>query len=109
MTTTRKILGQTQTGAAADATLYTAPVGDAVVSTIVVCETNGVAGTFKICPRPSGSTTTTAATAIAWNMPIQPNETITFTIGLTLGSTQVIIVQGSTVNITFSAFGQENT
>lgn len=109
MATVRKILGQTQTGAGADATLYTVPAStDTVVSTIVVCETNGVAGTFKISPK-TATATTTAATAIAWNMAIAANQTITLTLGITLAAASLLVVQGSTANITFSAFGQENT
>jgi hypothetical protein len=109
MTTVRKILGQTQTGAGTDATLYTVPaLTDTVISSITICETNGVAGTFKICPK-TATATTTAATAIAWNQPIGANQTIVLVIGITLAAANLLVVQGSTANITFSAFGQENS
>lgn len=110
MATVRKVLGQTVTGAGTDATLYTVPGStDTVVSSIVVCETNGVAATFKISARGAGGTTTTAATAIAWAMTIPANGTVTLPLGITLQAAATLVVNATTANVTFTAFGQENT
>lgn len=111
MATTRKVLGQAPPGAGpVDATLYTVPgATDAVISTIVAAETNGVATTIKICVRGAGGTTTTAATAIAWNVAIGANSVLTFTLGITLQAAGTIVINAGTVNVTFTAFGQENT
>jgi hypothetical protein len=110
MATTRKVLGQSNPAATTDATLYTVPAAtDAVVSSIVVCETNGVATTFKISARGAGGTTTTAATAIVWSMTIPANGTVTLPLGITLQAAATLVVQAGTANVTFTAFGQENT
>lgn len=110
MATTRKVLGQAASGAGTDSTLYTVPAStDAVVSSLVLCETNGAAATVKISVRGAGGTTTTAATAIVWNLPIAANQTITLTLGITIQAAGTIVIQSSTANVTITAFGQENT
>lgn len=110
MATTRKILGQNKPAAGADATLYTVPaVTDTVVSSIVVAETGGAAATFKICVDSAGGTTTTAAKAVAWSVAIPANGVVTLALGITLAAAATIVVQASTLNCTFTAFGQENT
>lgn len=110
MATVRKQLGQANPAATTDATLYTVPSAtDTVVSTIVVCETNGAAATVKISSRSAGGATTTAATAIAWNLALAANQTLTLTLGITLQAGATIVVQDSTGNVTFTAYGQENT
>lgn len=110
MATTRKILGQSNPATTTDATLYTVPAAtDTVVSTIVITETNGAPATVKICVSSAGTTSTAAARAIAWNLPIAANSTTTLTLGITLAAAAVIVVQDSTGNVTFTAFGQENS
>lgn len=110
MATARKVLGQSNPGAATDATLYTVPAStDAVVSTIVCAETNGAAATVRISVRGGGGATTTAATAIAWNVALGANGVLSFTLGITLQAAATIVVQASTANVTFTAFGQENS
>lgn len=110
MATTRKTLGQSNPATTTDATLYTVPgATDAVVSTIVICETNGAAATVKVCTSAAGATTTAASRAICWNLAIAANSTTTLTLGITLATGATIIVQDSTGNVTFTAYGQENT
>lgn len=110
MATVRKQLGQSNPGAATDATLYTVPaVTDTVVSSIVVAENGGAAATFRISSRSAGGTTTTAATAIAWNVPLAANQVIAFALGVCLQAAATLVVQASTATVTFTAYGQENT
>lgn len=110
MTTVRKTLGQSAPAAATDATLYTVPaLTDAVVSTIVACETNGAATTIKVCTDAAGGVITAVGKAIAWNLPITANGTITFTIGAALAAASTIIVQSASGKVTFTAYGQENS
>lgn len=110
MPTARKILGQTKPAATTDATLYTVPVvTDTVVSSIVVAETGGATATFRICADAGAGVTTVVGKALAWNVTIPANSTMTFNLGITLAAGATLVVQASTANLTFTAFGQENT
>lgn len=110
MATARKILGQSKPGATTDATLYTVPaVTDTVVSSIVVSETGGAIATFRVCAIAAGTTATIAGSSLAWNVSIAANGVITLTLGITLAAGATLVVQASTANVTFTAFGQENT
>lgn len=110
MPTARKILGQSKPAATTDATLYTAPaLTDTVVSSIVVAETGGATATFRICADSAGGTTTVVGKALAWNVVIPANSVMTFNLGITLPAGATLVVQASTANLTFTAFGQENT
>lgn len=109
--TVRKHLGQSVSAAAGAATtLYTVPAAtDAVVSTISATETNGVATTIQICVSGAGTTGLAAARAIVWNLPIAANQTIALTLGITLQAGGVLVQGAGTANVTFNAFGQENS
>lgn len=111
MATSRKVLGQSNPAATTDATLYTVPAStDAVISSIVAAEVGGAAATVKISVRGAGGTTTTAATAVAWNVALAAAQTLVFALGITLQAAGTLVVQASTANgVTFTAFGQENT
>lgn len=110
MATVRKILGQNKPAATTDATLYTVPAAtDTVISSIVVSEVNGVAATFRICVDSAGGTTTVNSKSIAWNVAIPANGIVTLNLGITLPAAATVVIQASTANCTFTAFGQENT
>ena len=106
MSTTYKVLGQSNPAATTDTTLYTVPAAtQTVVSTITVANL-GTSGTFRIAIRPDG-----AAIAnqhyIAYETSLNANDTITFTIGVTLDATDVITVRASNTSFAFQAFGSE--
>lgn len=110
MPTARKILGQSKPAATTDATLYTVPaVTDTVVSSITVAETAGATATFRICADAAGGTTTVVGKALAWNIAIPANSTMTFNLGITLAAAATLVIQASTAGLCFTAFGQENT
>lgn len=110
MATARKVLGASKPAATTDATLYTVPAAtDTVVSTITVAETNGASATFRITVDSAGGAVTTASKTIAWNVALAANQTLTFTLGITLPAGATIVVQASTANVCFMAFGQENS
>lgn len=110
MATVRKILGQSKPGATTDATLYTVPGStDTVISSIVMAESNGAAATFRICVDSAGGTSTAAGKAVAWNVAIPANGIVSLNLGMTLAAAATVVVQASTANVTFTAFGQENT
>lgn len=110
MGTLRKTLGQTQSAAATDATLYTVPAAtDTVISSIVMCETNGAVAKVKVTIDAAGGAVTAAAKSIAWSMPVAANDTAVLQFGGTLAAGTTVVVQSDTGKVTFTLYGQENT
>jgi len=106
MATTYKVLGQSNPTAASDTTLYTVPAStETVVSTITVANL-GTSGTFRIAVRPAGATIANEH-YIAYNVSVNANDSITFTLGVTLQATDVITVRASNAFFAFQAFGSE--
>ena len=106
MATTYKVLGQSNPAAASDTTLYTVPAStETVVSTITVANL-GTSGTFRIAVRPAGATIANQH-YIAYDVSVNANDSITFTIGVTLQATDVITVRASNTSFAFQAFGSE--
>lgn len=109
MATTLKILGQTAPAATTETDLYTCPASTTtVVSTVVVANRSATAATFRVSASVDG-----AATAnkdyLAYDVPLNGNETMAFTLGITIDASDKLRVYASTANLSFSAFGQENT
>lgn len=109
MPTNYKTLGQSAPSATTATTLYTAPSStQAVISTVTVCNRSSTAATFRIAVRPDG-----AALAnqhyVVFDAPIAGNDTVAFTLGITLGDTDVLTVYASSANLSFVAFGSEIT
>ena len=109
MATTYKRLGAAAgNGTIATAsTLYTVPAATAtVISTIVICNTSGTAGTFSI----SSSTTTSfiSGQEIVYQAAIAGNDTVGLTFGATLDATnKYLLVSSSAATVMFSVFGSE--
>lgn len=107
MATNYLVLGQVAPSATTNTTLYTVPSStQAVVSTISVCNRGSISAKFRIAVRPDG-----AALAdqhyVAYDVDIDAGATIPWTIGITMGDTDVITVFSSTPDLSFSAFGSE--
>lgn len=107
MTVSYKVLGQSNPSANTLTTLYTTPSGaNTVVSTISICNLDANSATFRVAVRPTGE-------AIAnkhymnYDTPIPGNDTITATIGMTLGATDIVSINASSSLIAFSLFGSE--
>ena len=108
MASTPKVLGQSAPAATTLTTLYTVPAATSVVaSTLVICN-RGSASFYRIAVRPAG-----AAIAnqhyIAYDVPIGTNVSSTFTIGMSLATTDVVSVYANSANLSFNLFGVENT
>lgn len=109
MPTAYKILGQSAPSATTDTTLYTVPSStQTVVSTISVCNRGTTSATFRIAVRPDGASIANQH-YVAFDVTIDANATIPWTIGLTLDAADVITVRASNANLTFIAFGSEIT
>lgn len=107
MPTVYKVLGQSAPAATTATTLYTVPASNSsVVSTIAVCNRGASSGTFRIAIRPAGATLANQH-YIAYDNIISANSTISFTIGITLATTDVITVYASSADMSFSAYGSE--
>lgn len=109
MATTYKVLGQINPTANTATTLYTVPAStQTVVSTISVCNQNSAATTFSIAVQPAGATIA-AKHYLNYQTPIPGNDSITITIGLTLGNTDVVSANVGNGNVSIHAYGSELT
>lgn len=107
MASTYKVLGQQAPSATTATTLYTVPSAtNTVVSTMVVCNRGAVSDSFRLAVRPAGASLANEH-YIAYDTTIPGNETISLTLGMSLGATDVITVYGGSANISFTAFGVE--
>lgn len=104
-----KVLGQVATDATTLTTLYTAPSNtQAVVSSITICNRGGASTTFRIAVRVAGEALASKQ-YLYYDQAISANETFIATIGLTLDETDVLSVYAGNANLSFQAFGQENS
>lgn len=107
MPTTYKVLGQSAPSATTATTLYTVPSATtAIVSTITVCNRSTSGDTFRIAIRPAGASLASSH-YLAYDTAVAANDAVTITIGISLGTTDVVTVYAGTANLTFSAFGAE--
>ena len=107
MANTYKVLGQVAPSATTATTAYTVPSStQAVLSTIVVCNRAGSAGTYRIAIRPDGASLATTH-YVAYDIAIAANDSTALTLGITLGDTDVVTVYASSADMTFSVFGSE--
>lgn len=107
MATTYKILGQSAPAATTNTALYTVPSAtSAVASTLVICNTNASAVTVRVYARIAGAAAATG-NAIIYDAVVLGNQTATFTLGMTLATTDVITVYASTTAVAFTLFGSE--
>jgi hypothetical protein len=107
MPTVYKILGQSAPSATTSTDLYTVPSStQAVVSSIVVCNRDSAAATFRISTAVDGATLANSQ-YIAYDVTVGGSDSTIITIGATLGDTDKIRVYASTANLTFTAYGSE--
>lgn len=109
MATNYKVLGQSAPSATTDTTLYTVPAStQSVISTVNVCNRGATSATFRIAVRPAGASIANQH-YVAYDITVDANAAIPWTIGMTLNATDVVTVRASNGNLSFSAFGSEIT
>ena len=108
MTIAYKILGQVAPAITTEADLYTCPTGSAVISTLMICNTNALQQTFRVSISAGGGATATKD-YIYKDILIAGNDTFAATLGITLSTGDKIRVYASAANIAFSCYGQEIT
>ena len=108
MPTTYKVLGQSNPAANTDTTLYTVPSATSTVVSTINVASLGTSGTFRIAIRVGG-----AAIAnedyLAFDVPLNANDSIAYTLGITLAATDVMTIRASNASFAFNAFGSEIT
>ena len=109
MTDVLKRLGASAPSATTETDLYTVPdLAQTTCSSIVLCNRDAAATTFRISVSPAG-----AATAnedyMFYDAPINGNETVNIIQGLALAQSDVIRVYAGAATLSFSAFGVETT
>ena len=108
MATVYKVLGQANPAAITATTLYTVPAAtSAVISTLSIANL-GVSTTYRVAVRPAGASLANQH-YLAYDVPINANDTVMLTLGVTLAATDVVTVDAGTTNLAFSLFGSELT
>lgn len=106
MTDTYKVLGQAKPAAATLTPLYPVPAAtQTTCSTITVCN-QGASTSFRLSVAIAGAVDALTQ-YVFYDAPLGANETKGFTMGLTVGATDVIRCQSLSGNVSFSAFGVE--
>ena len=106
MTTTYKVLGQVNPSATTLTTLYTVPGSTQTVCSSITACNQGTSTNVRIAVRPTG-TAIDPKHYIVYDTVVASNDTMIFTIGITLGTTDVVSVYAGTANVSFNLFGSE--
>ncbi len=102
-----KVLAQSAPSATTDTDVYTVPSStEAVVSTVVMANRAGTAGTFRIAVRPDGATIADEH-YLAYDVPLAANDSTTLTLGITMDAADVLTVQTSSADMSVNVFGTE--
>lgn len=109
MADTYKVLGQSDPAAATLTDAYTVPASTQVItSTITIANRSATPTAFRLAISPAG-----AAIAnqhyIAYDVPIGANDSLAYTIGITLAATDKIRVYAVLATLSFNIFGVEKT
>lgn len=103
-----KVLGQSSPAAATLTSLYTVPaVTSAVSSTLTVCN-YGASTTFRVAVRPAGASFVNQH-YILYEVIINSSDTLFFTLGLSLATTDVVSVYAGAATVSFNLYGTEIT
>lgn len=102
-----KVLGQSAPSATTLTDVYTVPAStEAIISSIVISERGGSAGTFRIAVRPNGASAANQH-YIAYDSPIAANDIVGLSIGVTVDAADVISVYCSSADMSVNIFGSE--
>jgi hypothetical protein len=105
--TTYKVLGQVKPTAATATTLYTVPAStQTVISTFNISNLTNDPSVIRLSIRPAGAAQEDKHYLI-YNNQIGAFETLSYTIGITLGATDVVTVYDTAGKCAFNLFGSE--
>ena len=101
-----KVLGQVIPSAATLTTLYTVPGSTSTVaSTLAICN-QGLQTTVRVAVRPAGASIANQH-YIVYETALNQYDSLFFTLGLSLATTDVVSVQAGTANVSFNLYGTE--
>lgn len=103
-----KQLAQVSPAATTVTTLYTAPTltTGATVSSLMVCNTNTTAITFRVSDAKAGAADAVTQ-YIYYDITVQGKDTFASTTGITLAQTDVMRCYASATGVNFTLFGVE--
>ena len=105
--TSYRVLGRSAPASGTTATLYTAGANlSAVISTLSICNQAATAATYTIAVCPGGAAIVPKH-YIAYGATVSAQETIALTIGITLASSDRIVVRSANGSTSFNLFGSE--
>lgn len=107
MTDNLKVLGQISPSINTLTPIYTVPaVTSTTVSSLIICNTNSITIRFRISIAIGGAVDTISQ-YLYYDLDLDGLDSFIATVGLSLGSGDVIRVQSDTTNVAFSIFGVE--
>lgn len=102
-----KVLAQSAPSATTATDVYTVPSAtETVISTVIIANRAGTAGTFRLSIRPNGASQTNAM-YLAYDVPISANDSTTLTLGLTMDAADVLTAYCSSGDMSVNVFGTE--
>ena len=102
-----KVLAQSAPAATTATDVYTVGSGiQTVISTIIIANRAGTAGSFRLSVRPNGAAQTDAMYC-AYDVPIAANDSTTLTLGITMDAADVLTVYCSSADMSINVFGTE--
>lgn len=104
-----KVLGQVAPSATTATTLYTVPAStETACSTLVICNRSNATISYRVAVRPAGASLSNEH-YLVYDTGLAANTTDLLTIGMSLATTDVVTVYGSTANLSFTLFGKETS
>ena len=102
-----KVLGQSAATASTNTTLYTVPASTStIINSVVVCNTNPSATTFRVAVRPNGEAIA-LKDYVAYEIPIARSATTELSLGITMDASDILTVYSTSGTLSFNAFGVE--
>ncbi len=102
-----KVLAQSAPAATTATDVYTVGSGiETVISTIVIANRDSSAGSFRLSVRPNGSAQADQH-YIAYDVPIDANDSTTLTLGITMDAADVLTFYASSADMSINVFGTE--
>jgi hypothetical protein len=107
MTTTYKVLGQSNPAANTVTTVYTVPASNAaVISSMAICNQGSANANVSVAVCVA-NTSVTATQYIVNSSTCVASDTIFLTLGVTVAATDTIRVSSTNANTSFAVFGSE--
>jgi hypothetical protein len=107
MATTYKVLGQINPASNTLTNVYVVPsYYNAVISTVAICNQTSANTRFSLSVQPRGNTILTQH-YLVYNANLPANDTIPYTIGITLGPGDVLSANTYSSAVSITAFGMQ--